>query len=88
MDKQSLGGLRSAKLKLKHWKTCFYRAQRRILRSEGVWELAGGCPKSRKIALSPIKTKITRVVGCRELVESCRGHFEHFWGPPKCSKPP
>ena len=47
-----------------------------------------GCPKSRKIALSPIKTKITRVVGCRELVESCRGHFEHFWGPPKCSKPP
>ena len=47
-----------------------------------------GCPKSRKIALSPIKTKITRVVGCRELVESCRGHFEHFGGPSKCSKLP
>ena len=48
MDKQSLGGLRSSKLKLKHWKTCLYRTQRRISRSEGVWELAGGVPKVEK----------------------------------------
>lgn len=50
---------------------------------EGFGGLAGGGPKSQKIALSPIKTKITGVVGCREQVEVI---FELFGDLPEIKK--